>query len=285
MSIDKKRSRHFIQTKTMFAPDVYSTFRGMSEGSSDGSMYRGEFHNESSFPYEMNSYRGIPFLNKTKIVEVQPLSEEDAYIQEFVEIKASYNEIHDLKKKGGVDNSGSVDNYVKWLKSKERHPIYYSISPIQQLIYDFAGPNMQQLLREKDIDKNNWKGIIKELIIHFANKYDIIDHVQLKKYIKAFVEEISHLRANADHSDWDNTEEGYVGFLKSEKRLEHPYHPRDPKDHLQINVRSKSMSIYLYNQLCPESCGNEVKKHVNISEIIPYIQQKIIDYFVTKYGL
>ena len=89
----------------MFAPDVYSTFSGMSEGSSDGSMYRGEFHNESSFPYTMcgsDEYRGKKYkvvqvtnhdLIKRFFRDMQKKGVEELQFMEFIEKQASYHKI------------------------------------------------------------------------------------------------------------------------------------------------------------------------------------------------
>ena len=70
----------------MFAPDVYFTFRGMSEGSSDG-LYRGDSETNHSFPYNM--YRGKDPIERLEKL-ISDINDNESRKTELVKETAQY---------------------------------------------------------------------------------------------------------------------------------------------------------------------------------------------------
>jgi len=144
----------------MFAPDVYSTFRGMSEGSSDGSMYRGEVSTSggSSFPYSMrgsNEYRG----KKMQVVQV---TNHDDLIKRFLQGEYRINDIQEKDQEKYY-----IDNLKEMLKHKQHQG---NLVPI--LVRD-----LQKFKREFSPQEK------KTIILYFIKKYYVNDNHNIQKQL------------------------------------------------------------------------------------------------------
>jgi len=153
----------------MFAPDVYSTFRGMSEGMGDGSMYRGEVstYGGSSFPYSMEDtiMRGSDEYRGKKMQVVQVTNHDDL-IRRFLQIPGTEDN-EEAYMKSLKDSKDSKDNHDENIKDKIIRDLRNDES-----YYIFRFLNYKQgytsKLYTRKVQEDEWS----QIISYFTKKYN-----------------------------------------------------------------------------------------------------------------
>lgn len=158
----------------MFAPDVYFTFRGMSEGSSDG-LYRGDSETNHSFPYNM--YRGKEY----------DISELERLISEF-------NKNSFLKDQLVQKTAEYMIEKLKPMKMFAYHDFNLFNNPDQKFKY-LTLEEMKNIHNEVTLQGTNDDGEV----VNFTEKYDLEFLRKVKDTLKGIFE--SYIR-NHYIQDW-----------------------------------------------------------------------------------